>query len=52
MLNGKSFGSGTGHSKQTAAKAAAQFALIELGILQDKRVDLDLNHEMGEVENK
>lgn len=52
MLNGKSFGSGTGHSKQSAAKAAAQYALIELGILEDKKVDSKLIPAARDEENK
>ena len=50
MLNGKSFGTGKGHSKQSAAKAAAQYALIELGIMQDNHDRPDLNALSGEVD--
>jgi ribonuclease III len=32
MVNGKVFGTGQGHSKQAAAKAAARDALIRLGL--------------------
>ena len=50
MLNGKSFGTGKGHSKQSAAKAAAQYALIELGIMQDNNDKPNLNAAGGEVD--
>lgn len=50
MLNGKSFGTGKGHSKQSAAKAAAQYALIELGIMQDINGNTNLNSAVGEVD--
>lgn len=36
LLDGESFGRGSGQSKQAAAKAAANFALIKLGIVEDK----------------
>jgi len=42
VLNGKSFGSGQGHSKQAAAKAAAQFALINLGVIEERFSDPDI----------
>ena len=35
QIDGKVFGSGTGHSKQTAAKAAAMVALKSLGLIVD-----------------
>ncbi|MHB8133448.1 MAG: ribonuclease III [Anaerolineaceae bacterium] len=36
LLDGKPFGTGSGQSKQSAAKAAAHLALVKMGILQDK----------------
>jgi ribonuclease-3 len=32
VINGRKFGHGTGHSKQSAAKAAASEALVALGV--------------------
>lgn len=36
VIDGKPYGSGSGQSKQAAAKTAAHLALVKLGILQDK----------------
>jgi ribonuclease-3 len=48
ILDGKPFGSGSGQSKQSAAKAAAHLALVQLGILQDKDSMNRLSPHAGE----
>jgi dsRNA-specific ribonuclease len=35
VVNGTVYGVGTGHSKQTAAKAAAHSALLALGLVDE-----------------
>ena len=41
LLNGEVFGSGEGPSKQAAAKAAAQQALLRIGLLQKIKKNID-----------
>ncbi len=49
MLEGKSYGSGRGNSKQAAAKVAATFALLNLGLIEDKTNSLRNNRTSGEI---
>ncbi len=48
LLEGKVFGQGSGQSKQAAAKAAATFALLELGLIEDKSNSFTTSRVKGE----
>ncbi len=48
LLEGKVYGQGSGQSKQAAAKAAATFALLELGLIEDKSNFLNSSKVKGE----
>ncbi len=49
IIEGKSYGSGSGQSKQAAAKAAAHLALVNLGILLDKDSMIKDNFRKREI---
>lgn len=48
LLDGVSYGVGIGQSKQAAAKAAATYALIKLGILEENSYLLNYKFENGD----
>jgi ribonuclease-3 len=49
IIEGKPYGSGSGQSKQAAAKAAAHLALVNLGILLDKDSMIKDNFRKSEL---